>query len=123
VPTVVRVRGERGFLPTALWDCWLELRGFPNTAIRTAKACFVLFSEGFSSCGGLEQDPIILPHRGFCTASMSLSPLPLENIGLSIVPPMRNGNCNFPSFNVAPESRAMVLVKKPSLLVISAKPR
>jgi hypothetical protein len=63
------------------------------------------------------------PHRGFCTASTSLSPFPLENTGLSIVPPMRKGNCNLPSTNAAPDSRAMVLVKKPSLVVISAKPR
>src|SRR5581483_4667886 len=56
-------------------------------------------------------------------ASTSLSPLTLENRGLSIVPPIRKGNCNLPSFKLAPASRAMVLVKKLSLLVISAKPR
>jgi hypothetical protein len=65
----------------------------------------------------------IFPHRCFCTASTSLSPLPLENTGLSIVPPIRKGNCNIPSFNVAPDSRAMLLVKKLSLVVISANPR
>jgi hypothetical protein len=59
----------------------------------------------------------------FCTASTSLSPLPFENTGPSIVPPTRKGNCNFPSFNVAPDSWAMVLVKNPSLVVISANPR
>lgn len=59
----------------------------------------------------------------FCGASTSLSPLPLENTGLSIVPPIRKGNCNLPSFKVAPDSRAMVLVKKLSLVVISANPR
>jgi len=61
-------------------------------------------------------------HRCSCTASTSLSPSPLENTGLSIVPRIRKGNCNFPSFNVAPDRRAMVLVKKLSLLVISANP-
>ena len=61
-------------------------------------------------------------HRA-CGASTSLSPLPLENTGLSIVPPIRKGNCNLPSFKVAPDSRAMVLVKKLSLVVISANPR
>ena len=65
----------------------------------------------------------IFPHRGFCTASTSLSPLPLENTGLLIVPPIRKGNCNLPSFNVAPDSRATVLVKKLSWVVISANPR
>jgi hypothetical protein len=65
----------------------------------------------------------IFSQRGFCTASTSLSPLPFENTGLSIVPPMRKGNCSLPSFNVAPDSRATVLVKKLSLVVISAKPR
>src|SRR6266478_2362971 len=64
-----------------------------------------------------------LPHRCLCATSTSLSPLPLEKTGLSIVPPIRKGNCNLPSFNVAPDSRAMVLVKKLSLVVISAKPR
>jgi hypothetical protein len=43
--------------------------------------------------------------------------------GLSIVPPIRNGNRNLLSFNVAPDSRAMVLVKKLFLVVISANPR
>lgn len=62
-------------------------------------------------------------YRGFCTASTSLSPLPLENTGLSIVPPIRKGNCSLPSFNVAPEKRATVFVKKLSLVVISANPR
>src|SRR5271165_4481127 len=61
------------------------------------------------------------PHR-FCGASTSLSPLPLENTGLSIVPPIRKGNCNLPAFKVAPDSRAMVLAKKLSLVVISANP-
>src|SRR5580704_18679123 len=65
----------------------------------------------------------LLPQRYFCIASTSLSPFPLENTGLSIVPPIRKGNCNLPSFNVAPDSRAMVLVKKLSLVVISANPR
>src|SRR5579864_9460628 len=32
------------------------------------------------------------------------------------------GNCNSPSFNEAPDSRATVLVKKLSLVVISANP-
>src|ERR1700676_4020463 len=43
--------------------------------------------------------------------------------GLSIVPPIRKGNCNLPSFNVAPDSRATVLVRKLSFVVISANPR
>src|SRR6266849_6607488 len=30
----------------------------------------------------------LLPQRYFCTASTSLSPLPLENTGLSMVPPI-----------------------------------
>jgi hypothetical protein len=68
-------------------------------------------------------DSPVFPHRRFWAASTSLSPFPLEKTGLSIVPPIRKGNCNLPSFNVAPESRAMVLVKKLSLVVISAKPR
>jgi hypothetical protein len=38
--------------------------------------------------------------------------LPLENTALSIVPPMRKGNCNLPSLSVAPDSLAIVLVKK-----------
>src|SRR5882762_537999 len=65
----------------------------------------------------------VFPHRGFCTASTSLSPLPLENTGLLIVPPIRKGNCNLPSFNTTPDSRATVLVRKLSLVVISANPR
>jgi hypothetical protein len=65
----------------------------------------------------------LVNYLGFCTASTSLSPLPLENKGLSIVPPIRKGNCNLPSFNAAPDSRATVLVKKLSLVVISANPR
>jgi hypothetical protein len=83
--------------------------------------------EGFWVCSGGQRNSIIFPHRfphrGFCTASTSLSPFPLENTGLSIVPPIRNGNCNLPSTNAAPDIRAMVLVKKPSLVVISANPR
>src|SRR4029077_12649434 len=78
---------------------------------------------GFVELGGRERDGPILPHRCFCTASTSLSPLPLKNSGLSIVPPIRKGNCNLPPTRVAPDSRAMVLVKKPSLVVISANPR
>jgi hypothetical protein len=60
---------------------------------------------------------------GFFPASTSVSPFPLENIGLSIVPPMRNGNCSLPFTNEAPENRATVFVKNPSLVVISARPR
>jgi hypothetical protein len=52
-----------------------------------------------------------------------LVPLALGNTGLSIVPPIRKGNCNLPSFNAAPDSRATVFVKKLSLVVISANPR
>src|SRR3984893_17550782 len=55
-------------------------------------------------------------HRRFPRASTSSSPFPLENTGLSIVPPIRKGNCNLPFFNVAPERRAIVLVKKLSLV-------
>ena len=66
---------------------------------------------------------LFVNYRGFCTASTSLSPFPLENTGLSIVPPMRKGNCSLPSFNAAPDSRATVLVKKLCLVVISANPR
>ena|SRR5579859_5997177 len=73
-------------------------------------------SEVIRNCG-------ILPQWGFWTASTSWSPLPLENIGLSIVPVIRKGNCNFPSFRLAPDNRATVLVKKLSLVVISANPR
>ena len=50
----------------------------------------------------------------------SLSPLPLENTGLSIVPPIRKGKLQVAIFNVAPDSRATVFVKKRSLVVISA---
>src|SRR5258708_38282116 len=64
-----------------------------------------------------------LRHGRFAPASTSSSPFPFENTGLSIVPPTRNGNCNLPSFNVAPDIRATVLVKKLSLVVISANPR
>jgi len=79
--------------------------------------------ESFWSRAGLYRDSHSFRHRGFCAASTSLSPFPLENTGLPIVPPMRKGNCNFPSTNAAPESRATALVKKLSLVVISAKPR
>jgi hypothetical protein len=79
--------------------------------------------ESFWSRGGVKRDSRCIRHRGFRAASTSLSPFPLENTGLPIVPPMRKGNCNFPSTNAAPERRATALVKKLSLVVISAKPR
>jgi hypothetical protein len=121
------VRGQRGFSSDGALGLPL-CPGLSSVASSTPgsgpqKPVLSVFSEGFSSGVGLERDSSIFSHRGFCTASISLSPWPLENSGLSIVPPMRKGNCNLPSFNVAPESRAMVLVKKPSLVVISAKPR
>jgi hypothetical protein len=85
---------------------WLKLKNYAAMSIR----------DGFETAREI-------PQRCFGRASTSLSPLPLEKMGLSIVPPIRKGNCNLPSFNVAPDSRAIVLVKKLSLLVISAKPR
>jgi hypothetical protein len=65
------------------------------------------FYFGFSPAGG---------------ASRELSFVPFENLGFSIVPSIRNGNDNLPSFNLAPANRANVFVQKPCLLVIVATP-
>jgi hypothetical protein len=80
-------------------------------------------SKRFSELGGRKCDSPIFLHRAFVERYVLIA-LALGKCGegLSIVPPIRNGNCNLPSFNVAPESRAMVLVKKLSLVVISANP-
>jgi hypothetical protein len=86
-------------------------------------ADFQSFDGSRQPCDRVDRDGIALPQRGFFTASTSISPFPLENTGLLIVPPIRKGNCNLPSFNAAPENRATVLVKKLCFEVISAKPR
>ena len=48
--------------------------------------------------------------------------VPCKNFGFSIVPSMRNGKDNLPSFNLAPSRRANMLVKKPCLVVMVATP-
>jgi hypothetical protein len=103
-------------------------RATSATLAETSLSC-----QGFEECrwGGLyslerglhAQRTVLSGAHRFCGASRSLSPLPLENRGLSIVPPIRKGNCNLPSFKVAPANRAMLLMKKLSLVVISANPR
>src|SRR5260370_18693721 len=52
-----------------------------------------------------------------------LSPLPLEKIGFSIVPPILKGNVNLPSTSLPPERRPKMLVNVPCLAVICATPR
>jgi hypothetical protein len=44
---------------------------------------------------------------------LTLSTLPLANTGLSMVPPIWNGNDSFPSFSVPPASRANRFVTNP----------
>jgi hypothetical protein len=65
-----------------------------------------------------------LPQRKFCTmGTISRSAyFPMEKLGLETVPPTRKGNDNRPSFTVAPDSRATILVKKPCLARIIATP-
>ena len=54
--------------------------------------------------------------------SCAASTFSREKTGFSMVPVIRKGKDNNPSFNVAPESRAKVFVKKPCLVVIFASP-
>jgi len=51
-----------------------------------------------------------------------LSLVPFKNFGFSIVPSIRNGNDNLPSFNLAPSKRANVFVQKSCLVVMVATP-
>jgi hypothetical protein len=65
-----------------------------------------------------------LPQRKLCamgTISRSAY-FSMEKLGLETVPPTRKGNDNRPSFTVAPDRRATILVKKPCLATIIATP-
>jgi hypothetical protein len=83
----------------------------------------VPFWETFASPDSLlfSLPGIITLHRYFCTASTSLSPLPPENTGLSVVRLIRKENYALAHTNDAPDSRAMVLEKKLSLVDISVQ--
>jgi hypothetical protein len=130
-----RVVNPRGFGRKGLFEpgilAMIFVRPFrcERCDLRFYRWSFTTNPDSFGRQRRLNLDPLppdVLPHpphRGCCTASTSLSPFPLENTGLSIVPPTRKGNCSLPSFNAAPERRAMVLVKKPFWVVISANPR
>lgn len=125
-PLVTSVRGRRkvwsrrGLVCHSL--CATEAGGGFTTLAQRFEECRWRVVDGLER-GLHAQRNFLTGTQRFCGASTSLSPLPLENTGLSIVPLIRKGNCNLPSFKVAPDSRAMVLVKKLSLVVISASPR